>query len=226
MESQRSAGRRDFQARRPKSTAAKGIKGRGGVVAQAAGLEEEIVARRQQPHPVPRHAGPHPQARAHAEEQPGQKQEGNEIDEEEPAVGSGEEQQRSRQPFQAAGPVVHAPVWGMDPVPTPLGQPMQYPGHTAAQPLVRGGRVECGPEQNQKRQPGKAGRQPPPEPRPDFAAACKPTPAQSNPSACAPAKAKRPPRRRRRRIPPGSIGPGQTAATPQRSRGLKPKSRF
>ena len=100
----------------------------------------------------------------------------------------------------------------------PFRQPMQHPRRAVGHRRVGGRRVERAAEEDQERQPHKARRQPAAEPRPDLCVPVGRVPPRraSSPSALRPTKRRRPPRRRRPHSQPGSVGPGQTAATPPR----------
>ena len=52
-----------------------------------------------------------------AEDQAGQKQEGQEVQEKQGAGGMGKENERSHQPFHATGAIIHAKIRGMNPNP-------------------------------------------------------------------------------------------------------------
>ena len=104
MESHRSDGPPRGPGAQAEIQRRQGIDGGKSVVADAAGLQQKVVAGRQQPHPVPRDPRAHAQAREHAEDQSGQQQERDEIDQEQAAVGFGEEQQRARSAIQSRRP--------------------------------------------------------------------------------------------------------------------------
>src|SRR5207244_13549986 len=87
------------------------------VVSDAARLQKECVACRQQPHPLPGDSWKDSHSSEQTKYQSGQEQEGNEIEQKQTAIRSGEKQQRRAQPLNAASPIIHPVVRGVNPKP-------------------------------------------------------------------------------------------------------------
>src|SRR5205814_302745 len=94
-----------------------------GVVSGTARLEQEAVASWKNPHPLPGSPPANSNRTENAEQQTRQKEVGNEIEEKQNPISMEEEENRRREPFNAAGAVVHSIIRGVNPMPFPFAQP-------------------------------------------------------------------------------------------------------
>src|SRR5438270_13248437 len=94
-----------------------------GIVSGAACLEQEAVAGWKNPHPLPGNPPANSRRTENAEQQTGQKEIGNEIEEKQNPISVEEEEKRRREPFDAAGAIVHAVIRRVNPMPFPFAQP-------------------------------------------------------------------------------------------------------
>ena len=186
----------------------------------------KIVARGQQPHPLPRHPRADAQPREHAENQSGQKQERNEVEKKQGAVGSGEQQQRRGHPFDAAGAVVHPDIRRVNPPPLPVREPLQH----ALQPIIQPGvigladtwlrREKSAPPARQSRMATAGGNR-----RRNFSPARSSCCRNRIPILCGKRKGSRRKRRRKSRSRGDSTAPARTKSSPRQLQTRKSTAR-